>query len=189
MLAVIDGRGKPGGQCRAASNQRDGRAGEREREADRREADERERELDERGRALGWAVETLEQRTLETIERSRALLGYDVERLNREETAARRATERRARQQAQINRASAESERGLAAWQPDPGVQVKRAQELRRQARTAIEAFSATEEQIARLHDELAASRPERRDEFRRTAEQARQVARQAREAPRAFTE
>jgi hypothetical protein len=55
----------------AASDQREALADEREAQANERErkADEREQELDKRGRALGLGVETLEQRTVETIER------------------------------------------------------------------------------------------------------------------------
>jgi multidrug resistance efflux pump len=116
------------------------------------------------------------------------LLALGAQRLNREEAAVRRAEARRERQQAEIDRASAETERGLAAWLPDPIQQVKRAEELRQQAFTAIEALARTEDEIARIHEELAASRPGRRDEYRRTAEQARQTARRAREALRSFT-
>jgi hypothetical protein len=39
------------------------------------------------------------------------------------------------------------------------------------------------------MHEELAASHPGRRDEYRRTAEHARQTARKAREALRSFTD
>jgi hypothetical protein len=59
---------------------------------------------------------------------------------------------------------------------------------LRRQALTAIEAFAASEEEIARAYEELAASRPERRGEYLRAAEQARATARRAREVVRTFT-
>ena len=93
------------------------------------------------------------------------------------------------RQQAEIDRASAEGERGLAARPPDPSRLVKHAEELRKQALTAIEALARTEEEIAAIHEELAASRPDRRDEYRRTAEQARQTAGKAREVSRALTD
>jgi hypothetical protein len=111
--------------------------------ADERErtAGEREQELDKRGRALGSGVETLEQRGLETIER----LALSAQGLNREEAGVKRAEARRERQQAEIDRASAESERGLEAWLRHPGRLAKRAEELRDQALTAIEALARTE--------------------------------------------
>ena len=133
-------------------------------------------------------METLRQRTLETIERSRALLAVSAERLNRQEAAVERDQARRGRQQADVERASAESERDLAGWLPDPAKPIERAEALRKQAAAAIEAFAGTEEEIARIHEELAASRPSRRDEYQRTAEQARATARRAREIVRSFT-
>ncbi|MGE5286681.1 MAG: hypothetical protein ACM3ML_05655, partial [Micromonosporaceae bacterium] len=92
--------GSAGADQRGAHTPRDRAADERERRADDREtradeherkADERQRELDERARRLGAAVASLEQRTLETIERSRALLGASGQRLNRQEAAVKRA--------------------------------------------------------------------------------------------------
>jgi hypothetical protein len=52
----------------------------------------------------------------------------------------------------------------------------------------AIEGFAAAEDEIARIHQELAAEYPERRDEYVRTAEQARAGTRSARESLRKFT-
>jgi hypothetical protein len=51
-----------------------------------------------------------------------------------------------------------------------------------------MEAFVATEEEAARILEELASRQPERRDEYRRTAEQARTRAGRARGALRMFT-
>ncbi len=159
-------------------DERERRAGERERVADEREAaltvrqqesDERERALDERARRVGDAVESLEQRTLETIERSRALLALSGERLNRQEAVVKRQGARRGRQQAEVDRSSAESERGLAAWLPDPDKLIERTEALRKQTLTAMEAFAANEEEVARLHEDLAARHPERREEYQRT--------------------
>ena len=208
ILASMDGKRPTAAQGSAASNQREAladereraagereaRANERERLADEREAlanererkaDEREQDLDKRGRALGLGVETLEQRTLETIAR----LAVSAQRLSREEAGLKRDEARRGRQQAEIDRASAESGRGLVAWLPDPHRLVKNAEELRKQALTAIEALARTEEEIARVHEELAASRPDRRDEYQRTAEQACRTAGKAREVSRVFTD
>jgi hypothetical protein len=181
----------------ALADQRERRADEREREADRREAalnerqqeiDERERELDERGRELGAVVETLHQRALETVERSRALLALSGQRLNRHEAAVKRAEGYRERQQAELSRTLAESKRGHAAALPDPSEAIERARVLRAQATAAMESLAAREDEIARIFEELASRRPARRDEYRRTAEQARTGARRAREVLRKFT-
>lgn len=48
-----------------------------------------------------------------------------------------------------------------------------------------MEAFAALEDQIARVHEDLATRRSDRCDEFRRTAEEARASARRAREIVR----
>jgi hypothetical protein len=71
---------------------------------------------------------------------------------------------------------------------PDPSEAIERAKVLREQAMAALEALAVNEDQIAHVHEGLAASRPERRDEYRRTAEQARTAARRAREVVRKFT-
>lgn len=57
----------------------------------------------------------------------------------------------------------------------------------RHQARTALEALAINEEDVAKSYEQLAASRPERREEFRRAAEQARERARKVREDLRIF--
>jgi hypothetical protein len=167
------------------ADDRERAADERERAADLREAemDERERELIERSQQLSTAVEDLEMRTMATIERSRALLARSDRRLNREEATVRRQQARRERQQAEIDRAAAETERGLAAWLPNPGPAIERSRRLRQRAIAAIEVYAANEEQIAGLHEDLAASQPGRREEYRRVAEQARNTARKARES------
>jgi hypothetical protein len=51
----------------------------------------------------------------------------------------------------------------------------------------AMEAFAATEEEVARILEELASRQPEHRDEYRRTAEQAPTNAGRAHRALRAF--
>ena len=195
--ALSDG-GRAADDRQPRAETRETLADEREREAGRREAllgqeqreaGEREKELDERGRRLGSAIQSLEQRTLATIERSRALLEASGRRLDRQESAVKRAAARRDRQQADVDRASAEAERGLPGWQPGPASPIERARELREQALTAIEAFAANEEEIARVHEDLAASSPSRRDEYRQVAERARQTARKARVILRGFAD
>ncbi len=152
-----------------------------------RAAGERERELDERGRRLGSAIQALEQRTLATIERSRALLEASGRRLDRQQSAVNRAAARRDREQADAGRASAEAERAQTGSLPDRAKPIDRARALRAQALAAIEAFAANEDEIARVHEDLAAGSLSHRDEYRQVAEQARRTARRAREILRAF--
>lgn len=52
-----------------------------------------------------------------------------------------------------------------------------------------MEALAGNEEEAARIHEQLAAMRPERRDEYRRIADQARRRARKAREDLGTFPE
>ncbi|HET6908532.1 MAG TPA: hypothetical protein VFH54_04270, partial [Mycobacteriales bacterium] len=69
-----------------------------------------------------------------------------------------------------------------AAALPDPSKAIERAQALRKRTQAAMEALAANEDEIARVHELLAARRPQQRDEYRRTAEQARSRARKVRE-------
>jgi hypothetical protein len=132
-------------------------------------------------------VETLEQRSREAIERSRALLARSGERLDRQEAAVQRVEARRDRHQAEINRASAEGERNQATMLPDPGEAIERAKALAQQARKTMRALAAVEEEIAGTYELLAARRQDRRDEHQRTAEHARNRARKTREDLRTF--
>ena len=164
-----------------AADERQARAGTRETLAGERErlADQREREADQREALLDRERQEADEREKDLDERGR--------RLDRQESAVKRAQARRDRQQADVDRATAETERGLTGWLPGPAKPTERAKALREQALRAIEAFAAHEEEIARIHEDLAASTPSRRDEYRRVAEQARQTARKAREILRAF--
>jgi hypothetical protein len=185
-------------QRESLADQRESLADQRESEADQREslADQRELKLDqlelelaEHGRALGVTVATMQQQTLEAIERSRVVLALSSERVERAKAAVKRAEACLERQEAEIGRASAESERNLAALLPDPSELADRVVALRKQALAAIEAFAVTEEEVARTHEDLATRNPERRDEFHRTAEQARTTAGKAREMLRILTD
>jgi hypothetical protein len=194
--AVADSRERGANERESLADERERAADEREAEADRREAllndrqrrlDERERKLAERGRALGVVVETLGQHTLDAIERSRALLALSGQALDRREAEVRREDALSERQQADVDRAAAAGEREQAAAPPDPREQISRARVLRNQAVTAMEAFVANEEEIARIHEELAAKRPQYRDRYLPIAEQARMSAEKARRVLRTF--
>jgi len=192
-----DERETAANQREQQADDREALADAREREADRREAaatererkvEEREREFEEHGRALGAAVAGLEQRMIDTIERSRALLALSGERLDRQEEGVRRAQARRERQQAEVSRAAAETERKIADWMPDPNSLGERSKALRKRALAAMQEFASNEEETARLFQDLAASNPERREEFLDGAERARTSARSAREVLKRLT-
>ena len=80
------------------------------------------------------------------------------------------------------------TKRERASALPDPSEAIARARALREEGLAAMEALATNEDEIARMNDELAARRPERREEYRRIAEQARTSARNAREVTRKFT-
>lgn len=173
------------------ANQREALADERERAADRREVaqNERQRQLDERARAPGWAMAGVEQRVLGTIERSRAFLALRTERVDRQNAAVKRSQAHDERQQAAVERAAARRERHLAGWQPDPSDLSKRAKVLRADVRAAIQAVAASEDEVARVHDELAATNPEHHGEYQQAADRARMTARHARDILHTFTD
>jgi len=190
-----DGEAARVGQTVAArerdADERQALVDERERQADEREAvaDQRDRQVDERDwefdehiQRLGMTVLDLKQRTQASIERSRALLARSGETLNRDKERLRRSQERSRRQQAEIDRASAKSARGLSVLPPDSGSVIDRSRQLYQQALTVIEAFAASQEQVADINEDLAASRTSHREEYRRAAEQARATAHRARE-------
>lgn len=58
-----------------------------------------------------------------------------------------------------------------------------------RAAGTAIEVFAASEEEAARILEQVAGGRPELRDERQRAADDARSTARRAREIVHSFTD
>lgn len=72
-----------------------------------------------------------------------------------------------------------------AAGRPYLSQQLEWALALRKRTAATIAALAATEEKIALFHDELAALRPGRADEYRRIAEHARTQAARAREIVR----
>ena len=98
----------------------------------------------------------------------------------------RRDDERTARKR-RLDRASAESARRLATQRPDPSQSIERAKALRGQTIAMIVAFAASEEEIALVHEEMAARAPAHREEYHRTAAQAREAACRALEILAAF--
>ncbi len=180
MLGVVDGR-NPRPPDRAAAQRRADPADDRESPAGARE-----QEQDARAQASGAAFDALEQRTRATIERSRALLAASSHRHGGKEAAAAETERLPGPDHAEAGRPATENAEPAA---PDPGRQVERARALRSQALAAIAAFAATEEEIARIHDDLAARHPGRRDEHHEIAGHARAAARKAQEIMRDFAD
>lgn len=98
-------------------------------------------------RELGAVMETVHQRALETVERSRALPALSRQRLSRNEATVKRVEASRERQQAKLSRTLAESKREHAAALPDPGEAIERARALREQAVVAMEALATREDE------------------------------------------
>ena len=99
-----------------------------------------------------------------------------------------RPSEEPAEHEAKAEREAAD-ERRVAAGLPDPRKAIERAKALHSRARTAVEAFATTEEELASIHERLAARLPEHREECLRTARKAREAARKAREISRVLTD
>jgi hypothetical protein len=129
----------------------------------------------------------MERQAEATIARSRTLVAAARQHLSRRE-AAEPPEQGRRRQQAEIDRAAADAARSRALWLGAPTGQIERAHALRDRSVAAIEALAASEDEIARLHDVLAAASPHHRDENLRIAAHACNGARKAREIVRSFT-
>ena len=202
--ALDDERDRMADERERKANEREHLADERERLADERErrtderelqaenvevrAGERARELGERKRRLGGPAQgILGQQVADHIERSRALVEATRQRLQRRGEALDRVKDRAERQQAEIDRASAESERSRTAWQLRSRRPIERAEALRERACDVIKAFADAEDEVARVHEELAASNPGHSGQYRHAAEEAHSAAHKAREALRAF--
>jgi len=194
--ALADEREQRADQREALADERQRQADERERAADEREraVDERERAVDEHMRKLdelakhaGSDLGSLDQRTMDAIGRARVLLALSAERLNRQEARVGRRQADRTREQAAVDRASAEGERGIKAMQRDPGQAVDRNEALRKRAREVIEDLARSADEVALSYEERAASDPGRREEYQRMAGQAREAAGKACEFLRGF--
>ena len=180
------------------ADQREDLADRREREADQREglADRREREADEREEQMQALIGELRglvtgahRDALEAIERSLALLSASADRFQRSEEAMQRAAAHHRREEEAAARAAAQGERQQAyssfagqglAWQTS---------EIRNRLSATVATFAVTEDNTARVFDQLAISHPERASEYQRRAQQARGAADRARELSRRLTD
>ena len=125
---------------------------------------------------------------LEAIERARVLMSDTAERLNRREAAMHREVASDDRDQSEIDRATARSAREQAGQLPDPRGPVERAEVLRRHLLAVAGSLARAEEEVAEIHDELADRDPDRSGEYRRVADEAREIARKATEVSQLFS-
>jgi hypothetical protein len=115
------------------------------------------------------------------------LLALHAQNLHRQEAAVMRAQAGAERDQAEVARQEAGTERAQLAMLPDPSKRIEAGKVLRQQAWSALEALAISEEDIAKIYEELAARHLEHREEYRRSAEQGRARARSVRKALRTF--
>jgi len=187
---AADEREKIADQREHAADEREKLADQRERTTDEREArlDALERELHERARKAGLPVATIEEAVREAIRRGHALLARSAASLDRSEAALDRASTRNHRQQRKIQREMAASERLLnramapPTKNPDSTSTTGQLDALRQQLVDTARTLAAAEDESARVHEDIAAHRPDKAVESRHVAEQARAGAQRARE-------
>jgi hypothetical protein len=184
--AIADERERETDEREAIADERERQADERERHADDRErhADIRQKRMDE----LGSSAADRRRAGLEAIERARVLMAETAERLNRREAAINREAAGDDRGQSEINRATARSAQEQAGRLPDPRGPVERAELLRRHLLTVAGSLARAEGEVAQIHDELAERDPDRSAEYRRVADEAHEIARQAVEISQLFS-
>ena len=188
----------------AASPDRSGRqAGERERGLEEREhqADAREREADQREERLEEQTARLRQRAVEVRSRARSVRGQAAQaveqaetvldgsqdRVRRAEAAVRRAYAGAARVRASAARSVKRGEQHPASQQRDFADLVDRLSTLRGRTAAAAARLAETEEQVARINDELAARDPGN-PKYKRLASEAREAMRRARKVERKYS-
>ena len=131
---------------------------------------------------------TIEERAREAIQRGRTRLAASAAHLDRSKAALSRTSARNHPQQDEIQRAIADSERqrnramAAPAGDPDPDSANERLVGLRQQLADKARKLAAAEDETARLHEDIAAHRPDKTVEARHIAGQARAAAQRARE-------
>ncbi|MEU6823568.1 hypothetical protein ABZ921_23275 [Streptomyces atriruber] len=154
----------------------DGRRHERAVNARERPADRHERKADERERTADGTPPSRRQRSYEQIDRVRDLLTASHARLDRSESALRRADAGDVRDQDSIDRETITSASWETADTPAARTVLEaRVQRLRQQAVTTLETLSNAQHRLANDHEEH--DRPQRAAEHRRHAEEAREAA------------
>jgi len=202
--AASPGRsGRQADERERRADERERRADEREREADERErqADEREREADEREREADEREERLEEQTTrlrqraaelraraaQAVDQAETVLDASRDRVRRAEAALNRAHAGAARKRATAARSVKRGERHPAPPRRDFTDLAVRVSALRDRTAAAAARLAETEEQVARINDELA-SRDPGNPQYKRLASEARDAMRRAREIERKYS-
>jgi hypothetical protein len=174
-----------------AADERERAADEREHEADEREraADGRDRvaQLRDRGVELRTRATGVRERAEQAIEEAKIVLEANRDGMRRAEAALNRAHANDAREQASAARAVTRGEQHPAPRPADHTSLCDRISELRKSTAAAAGRLARTEERVARIHDELAAREPEN-PQHKRLVGEAREAARQAREAEQKYS-
>ncbi len=176
--------------------ERERQVAEREREADEREreADNREERLEERGARLRQQAAELRahgrnvrERAVQAVEGANTALDASQDRMRRAEAALGRAYARAARERASTARSMKRGEHQPPLPQREFTGLADHVSELRERTAAAAARLAVTEEQVARVYDELAARDPGNR-EYERRANEAREAMRRARETARKYS-
>lgn len=168
------------------------RAGERARRLDEREhqADERDRDAQLRQHAaeLRARAASIRGRAAQAVERAETVLDACQDHVRRAEAMLSPAYASAAREQANVARAVKRGEQHPAPSQPDFTDLAGRVSELRKRTAKAAADLVKTEEQVARIHDELAA-RERGSPRHKRLADEAREAIRRARDIERKYSD
>ena len=180
------------------ADEREHEADDREREADEREheADEREHEADEReheAQLRQRAVElraraaSVREEAAQAVAQAEIVLDACRDRVRRAEAALNRAYARAARERASDVRSATRGEQHPPPRQHDFTDLVGRFSALRKRTAAAAAQLAETEEQSARMFDDLSARGPGN-PEHQRLANEAREAVRRAREIERKYS-
>jgi fused signal recognition particle receptor len=177
------------GRDAASPDRSEHQADERE-----READEREERLEEHGARLRQhavevraQVESVCERAAQAVEEAQTVLEASEDRVLRAEAALDRAYADAARKRASAARPVKQGEQHPAPQQRDLTDLAGRISALRERTAAAAARLAETEEQVVRVHDELAARDPGN-PEYKWLADDARGAARRARETERKYS-
>ncbi|MFD6437534.1 hypothetical protein [Streptomyces venezuelae] len=187
---LADARDRTADERERAADDRDAAADDREEDADDRErrlAD-WEAKVDERERAAGGTPPSRRQRSYEQIDRVQKLLTASHARLDRSESALRRADAGDAREQGSVDLESAASaSRQATDGSPARDFLEARVLRLQQQAAETLDTLSRAQGRLARAHEEH--DRLREAAEHRRLAELAREMAEALRANPGADDE
>ncbi|MGW6527347.1 hypothetical protein [Streptomyces venezuelae] len=182
---LADARERAADERERVADNRDAAADEREGDTDDREhriAD-WEAKVDERERIVSGAAPSRRQRSYEQIDRVQKLLTASHARLDRSESALRRADAGDAREQSTVDRESAASASLQTADSARAGDFLEaRVVRVQQRAAKALDTLSGAQGRLARAHEEH--DRPREAAEHRRLAELAHEMAETLRAAP-----